>query len=156
MIHEYSSILSAHSLGATENDQPLASVNVTPTENVPAGAQFAAAEILIPPQTEEFPEMVLYASNRNKGATNEEGDTIAILQFVSVAGQTGRFKIIDQVYTGLQQVRGMTFSDDGKYLVAGGAEGGGVKVFERKKGGMVLSEVAANNDVDKRTSFIWL
>ncbi|KAG2158683.1 uncharacterized protein EDB93DRAFT_1076435 [Suillus bovinus] len=38
----------------------------------------------------------------------------------------------NEVRTGLNHVQGMAFGgDEDKYLVVGGVEGGGVKVFER-------------------------
>jgi hypothetical protein len=44
---------------------------------------------------------------------------------------------------------------DDKWLVAGGALGGGVKVFERVDGGKGLKVVAANSSVEAPTGFLW-
>lgn len=46
---------------------------------------------------------------------------------------------------------------EGKYLVAGGQKGGGIKVFERT--GLkapYLKEVARLEDVDKPAGFVWI
>jgi hypothetical protein len=47
--------------------------------------------------------------------------------------------------------------DDDKYLVVGGAEGGGVKVFERIDGGRGLEEIAKLGEdvVGCPTGFLW-
>ena len=69
--------------------------------------------------------------------------------------------LVAQVYTGLNQIRGMEIgnAENGgeAYLVAGGVVGtGGVVVFKRTNGGMGLMEVARNTDVPTRSTFVWL
>jgi len=157
-LHELDNTLTAQSIGPAPDGPSvtLATVNITPTDNVPAGAKFAAAELLMPPPSENFPVSFLYASNRNTGTPDVRGDTIAIFQFNPGRGRKAGFKLVNQVYTGLQQVRAMTFSDDGEFLVAGAAQSGGVKVFQRVDGGAGLNEVAGNTEIDTRTSFVWV
>jgi 6-phosphogluconolactonase (cycloisomerase 2 family) len=158
-LHELDNTLTAQSIGPAPNGTSvtLASISIVPTDSgVPAGAKFAAAEILMPSPSSSFPSSFIYASNRNTGTPDPRGDSIAIVQFVSIAGRTAEFRIVNQVFTGLQQIRGMAFSDDGQFLVAAGSQSGGVKVFERTDGGEGLTEVAKNDDVDTRSSFVWV
>ncbi|KIM76833.1 hypothetical protein PILCRDRAFT_826047 [Piloderma croceum F 1598] len=128
----------------------------------PAGATFAAAEILIPAPTADFPVPYIYVSNRNTGTQDPRGDTIAIFERLSTPNSDGSLlTLIAQVYTGLDQIRGMEFgpAENGgeAYLVASGFAGtGGVVVYERTAGGRALKEVARNKDVLTRTSFVWV
>ncbi|KAF8216415.1 Lactonase, 7-bladed beta-propeller-domain-containing protein [Mycena galopus ATCC 62051] len=109
-----------------------------------------AAELLIPEPNSTFSTPYAYVSNRNNPA--EEGDTVAIF---SIEGDT--LKLVAEVPTGLKHLRGMVFGGpDDKWLVAGGANGGGVKVFERIDGGKGLKEVAANSSVEAPTGFLWV
>jgi 6-phosphogluconolactonase (cycloisomerase 2 family) len=111
----------------------------------------------MPPTSSQFPTSFIYASNRNEGTPDPRGDSIAIFQFLSGTGQQQpAFQPITQVFTGLQQIRGMEFSDDGQFLVAGAALTGGVKVFQRVDGGRGLQEVASSAAIDTRTSFVWV
>jgi 6-phosphogluconolactonase (cycloisomerase 2 family) len=112
-----------------------------------------AAEILLPEPNESFPGTFIYTSNRND--PDPGGDTIAIF---SLAAGEDQPKLVNEVRTGLNHVRGMVFGgDDDKYLVVGGVEGGGVKVFERIDGGKGLEEVAklAADVVARPTGFLW-
>jgi 6-phosphogluconolactonase (cycloisomerase 2 family) len=156
-LHEFDSTVTAHTLN--ETTEPVVSPSIAPRDaSTPNGAKFAAAELLSPPPSDMFPEGLLYASNRNVGLEDPRGDSIAIIRYFpsSAPGVKARFDIIEQVFTGLQQIRGMAFSGDGEFLVAGGSKSGGVKVFQRSGGGTVLTEIASNADVDTRTSFVWL
>ncbi len=107
----------------------------------------------MPAPNAAFPTRYIYASNRNIGTTDERGDSIAIYEYTG-----GELNLIAQVYTGLDQVRGMEFGgENSEYLVASGVVGaGGVAVFERTEGGKNLFEVARNTDVPTRTSFVWV
>ncbi|KAG2050932.1 hypothetical protein BDR06DRAFT_1010872 [Suillus hirtellus] len=93
-----------------------------------------------------------------KCCTNDphsEGDTIAIF---SLAAGEGQPELVNEVCMGLIRVRGMVFGgDEDKYLVVGGAEGGGVKVFERIDGGKGLQEIAKLGEdvVGRPTGFLW-
>jgi hypothetical protein len=139
----------------------IANVTIVPP-NPPAGAAFAAAEILIPAPTADFPVPYIYVSNRNTGTQDKRGDTIAIFERTSMPNSDGSLlTLIAQVYTGLDQIRGMEFgpAENGgeAYLVASGFAGsGGVVVYKRTAGGTGLEEVARNKDVPTRTSFVWV
>ncbi len=66
--------------------------------------------------------------------------------------------MINQFFTGLQQVRGMQFGgSDNRFLVASGVVGdGGVVVFERVGKGGNFAQVASNKDIPNLTSFVWV
>lgn len=143
--------------GAPNATSPIiASVSITPP-NPPAGAKFAAAEILIPPTSPRFPVPYIYVSNRNTGNLDPRGDTIAIFEHVNKDRRDERLQLIQQVYTGLDQIRGMEFGPDPyEFLAAGGVEGSaGVLILRRIDEGRNLEIVARNHDVPTRTSFVW-
>ena len=119
------------------------------------GAKFAAAEVLIPPPNSAFPSTLVYASNRNTGSTvDPRGDAIAIFSLDA----DGKLELVNQFFTGLEQIRGMEFGGpDNRYLVASGVVGdGGVIVFERVGQGADFVQVASNKDIPNRTSFVWV
>ena len=70
----------------------------------------------------------------------------------------GGLKVVNQFFTGIQQVRGMEFGgEDSEYLIASGVVGtGGVAVFKRTEGGKNFVEVARNTEIPTRTSFLWV
>jgi hypothetical protein len=159
-LHELDNTLTLQQVPAAPNGTSslLANVTITPL-NPPAGAVFAAAEILIPPPTSKFPVPYIYVSNRNTGKQDPRGDTIAIYERTTDPNEPLR-KIKD-VYTGLDQVRsmaiGLATNGGDEYLVAAGFSGsGGVVVLKRTDGGQGLEEVARNTDIATRTSFVWL
>ena len=138
----------------------LANVTITPP-SPPAGAVFAAAEILIPAPTANFPNTYIYASNRNTGTQDPRGDSIATFKHTITKSGGSFLTLVKQVYTGLDQIRGMEVGppkNGGEaYLVAAGFAGsGGVVVYERTEGGAGLREVARNKEVPTRTSFVWV
>jgi hypothetical protein len=98
-------------------------------------------------------------SNRNTGTVDPRGDTIAIYQ--RNYGSGSALTLVAQVYTGLNQIRGMEIgnAENGgeAYLIAGGVAGtAGVVVFRRTDGGKGLKEVARNTDIPTRSTFVWL
>jgi len=110
-----------------------------------------AAEILIPTPNASFPTPYLYVSNRND--PSPEGDIITIFSI----DQSDSLEPIAEVRSGLKHLRGMVFGGlDDKYLIAGGANGGGAKVFERINGGKSLKEIASNSSIEAPTAFLWL
>lgn len=112
--------------------------------STPPGPSALGAEILISPST---PHIV--ASNRYSG--HPLGDSISIFT------PHPNFELVGEVRTGLNSVRGMQFSADGKWLVAGGAKGGGVKVYEwigNADGGW--AKEVAWVDVEAPTDFLWI
>ncbi|KAJ6518720.1 Lactonase, 7-bladed beta-propeller-domain-containing protein [Mycena sanguinolenta] len=109
-----------------------------------------AAELLIPVPNSTFSIPYAYVSNRNN--PSEEGDTIAIFSI-----ECDTLELVVEVPTGLKHLRGMIFGGpDDKWLVAGGANGGGVKVFERIDGGKGLKQIAENSAVEAPTGFLWV
>lgn len=153
-LHETTSTLSVQLMPPAPNGTSTitSSVSIVPS-GAPSGATWAAAEILIPPTSPSFPKEYIYASNRNTGTPDPRGDTIAVLS----RSRSGKLSVVRQVYTGLNQVRGMQFSNDGKYLIAGSASGGsGVAVFKRVDGGAGLQLVARNTEQSQKITFVWL
>jgi 6-phosphogluconolactonase (cycloisomerase 2 family) len=162
-IHEQTSTLTSQKLPPISSSNSasvptvISSFDITP-RNPPAGAKFAAAEILFPPPTKSFPTPLIYVSNRNIAANPDpNGDTIAIYEAI----KDGSLELANPgVFTGLQQVRGMEFSDEvngEQYLVASGVVGdAGVVVMRRVDGGKGLAVVARNREVGNRTSFVWV
>ncbi|KAH8103444.1 putative isomerase YbhE [Cristinia sonorae] len=115
----------------------------------PAEIGMLAAEILVPKPNSAFPKPYLYLSNRND--PSPEGDIISIYAIAD----SGKLESVGEVRSGLKHLRGMLFGGpEDKYLVAGGAQGGGVKVFERVDGGKGLKQVA-HLAVEAPTSFLW-
>ena len=157
-IHELANTLTVQVVPSYPNStsQILSNVSIIPPDP-PAGSAFAAAEILIPEPTAEYPIPYIYASNRNTGVQDPRGDTIAIFENVD-----NQLVLRNQVYTGLDQIRGMMSGEEAGcggegYIVAAGYAGtAGVKVFKRTGGGANLEEVAVNTDIPTRTAFVWL
>ncbi|KAG5635490.1 hypothetical protein H0H81_011045 [Sphagnurus paluster] len=162
-LHELSSTLAVQTLPAAPNATAtlIATASIKPP-NPPAGAQFAAAEILIPPTTAAFPTQYIYVSNRNTGVQDPRGDAIAIFQHVNVGTSSEGLKLVNHVYTGINQPRGMAFGPadgrggEGFLVVAGVAGNAGTKVFKRTERGKNLQLVATNLDIPTRTTFVWL
>lgn len=110
-----------------------------------------AAEILVPKPNATYPTPYIYVSNRND--PSPEGDSVAIFSI----DEPGAPKLIAEVRTRLNHLRGMEFGGpDNKYLVAGGVNGGGVKVFERTDGGKNLKLIAEDTTIKSPTGFLWV
>ncbi|WWC61019.1 uncharacterized protein I303_103597 [Kwoniella dejecticola CBS 10117] len=119
-------------------------VNIIPP-TVPKDAQqyMNAAELILNPAH----PTVLYASNRleisleekSKGkfktAEAVKGDSIAIIE-LSKAGD--ELKNLKSFQTDLNNLRGMTISPDGKYLVTAGRKAGGLAIYETGSNGTEL------------------
>ncbi|CAE7135937.1 unnamed protein product [Rhizoctonia solani] len=136
-------------LGSSEQPKTVSSVSI-----VPAGADsstFGAAELIL-----DEKRGLLYASNRNLAQTPDpRGDTIAIFSF----DKTGNLTLVNQVFTGLNQIRAMSQGgDDTEYIAAGGLRGGGLVVYEKINNGRDLQQRArlAAGSVDQPASFAWL
>ncbi|KAF8181851.1 Lactonase, 7-bladed beta-propeller-domain-containing protein [Pholiota molesta] len=128
-------------------------VKSTPTMSnpPPAPTDMLAAEVAIPPKNAAFPTSYLYLSNRND--PSPEGDIISIFSIE----EPDSLDLVAEFRTGLNHLRGMVFGGpDDRYLVAGGADGGGVKVFERINDGKSFKLVAALDSVKAPTGFLWL
>jgi hypothetical protein len=136
------------------------SVSIIPSKP-PLGAVYAAAEILIPSTSPQFPIPYILVSNRNTGSPTPEGDSIAIFEHVHKGQHNEDLILKNQVFTGLSQIRGMEIGNPAnggdQYLIAGAASGkGGVAIFRRTEGGKNLERVVGNNDVPTRTAFVWV
>jgi 6-phosphogluconolactonase (cycloisomerase 2 family) len=161
-IHELASTLSVQTLPPQPNGTStlFATASIIPP-NQPAGAVWAAAEILIPQPSRKFPTPYIYVSNRNTGTEFSQGDSIAIFEHINQGYANEGLRLVRQVFTGLSQIRGMEFgkSENGgdEFLVASGVAGSaGVIVLQRTEGGSNLRIVAKNLDIPERSSFIWL
>ena len=94
----------------------------------------------------------MFASNRNTGNVDPRGDTIAVFQVEP------HLKLVNQIYTGLDQIRGMQLGGpNNEFLIAAGVAGSaGTIVFERVGNGTNLKQVAQNTEVAQRSGFVWL
>jgi len=156
-LHETSSTIISQCippLGQNSSDI-ISNLSIIPTDQATLeGAKFAAAEVLIPSPSEVFPSTLVYASNRNSGTSDDpRGDSIAVFTLDA----DGKLELVNQFFTGLNQVRGMQFGGpDNRFLVASGVVGdGGVVVFERVGQGADFVQVASNKDIPNLTSFVW-
>jgi hypothetical protein len=148
---ELSSKVARHSFSSSL--EPPKFITSTPTMScpLPQPNDMLAAEILVPRPNSAFPTPYVYLSNRND--PSPAGDIISVFDFTS---NPNGLHLIAEVRSGLKHVRAISIGGpDNKYLVAGGANGGGVKVFERIDGGKVLKEVAKNESVVAPTGFLW-
>lgn len=154
-IHELANTVTQQTIPSVPgNDTPplIANVSTLPG-NLPAGSVYTAAELLISPISTLKASRYLYASNRNIGsALDPLGDTIAILS------TSPSLHVVNQVHTGLQQIRGMQISADGKYIAAAGLVGGGLAIFEVVDGGanLTLSARYTGAGSVEGSSFVWL
>ncbi|TFY63937.1 hypothetical protein EVG20_g6120 [Dentipellis fragilis] len=124
-----------------------ASTLINPPE--PLG-DMLASEIFIAPQNAAFPEPLLYTSNRND--PSPLGDTLAVFSLEKPTHP----KLVSELRTGLKHLRGAALGgEDGRWIIAGGARGGGVKMFERVEGGRNIKEVA-QIEIGSPTAFLWL
>jgi 6-phosphogluconolactonase (cycloisomerase 2 family) len=168
-VHELANTITQQTIPTKPgNDFPalIANISTLPVD-VPPGSTHTAAELLISPLspnakvhvdtgTGEECTRYLYASNRNNSPNVTQfdplGDTIAIF------ATSPQLHVVNQVHTGLQQIRGMQLSNDGKYIAAAGLTGGGIAVFEVTKGGANLELRARYNGAGtvQLSSFVWL
>ncbi|GJE98198.1 lactonase [Phanerochaete sordida] len=150
-ILELTSEVSAHRFPALPAEPTLLATVPTMSKfpGPPSELGMLAAEILVPSPNATYPTPYLYASNRND--PSPEGDVISIFSLADA----GKLEPAAEVRSGLKHLRGMFFGgEDGKYLVAGGVLGGGVKVFLRTDGGRGLEELASL-DLKAPTAFLW-
>lgn len=152
-LHELASTLTQQIIPSPPNGTTplLANLSILPP-TYPAGSDFHAGEILLTEWSPSFPQPFIYVSNRNTGNVDPRGDTIAIFQVEP------ELKLVQQVYTGLQQIRGMELGGpENEFLIASGVAGSaGTMVFKRVSGGADLQLVAQNTVIPQRSSFVWL
>ncbi|KAF8058603.1 Lactonase, 7-bladed beta-propeller-domain-containing protein [Lyophyllum atratum] len=148
---ELSNTVCAHALPALPEESTLLATAPTMEHPLPLPNDMLASEILIPPPNVTFPTPYLYVSNRND--LSSKGDTIAIFDIT----EPKELRLVAEVRTGLKHVRAMEFGGlDDCWLIVGGMNEGGVKIFERVQGGRGLKLVAEKQDVKTPTGFLWL
>lgn len=149
-LHEKSSTLTQQIIPASSsnNAQPdnVASESIIPPDT-PSNATLLGGELLFA----QNPTPLLYASNRDDPSPG--GDAIAIFEIDPL-------RKVAEVRTGLNHLRGVALvGDDGAYLIAGGMNGGGIKIYERVSADQgYLKELAALpvGKIDQPSSFIWI
>jgi hypothetical protein len=157
-LNELASTLTAHAFPPLPAAATL--LSTTPSLQLPPGEALGdrlAAELLLAPALTEDAQNrnslppFLYATNRND--PRAAGDTLAIFSLEDPTAPS----LVAEVHTGLRHVRGAALGgEDGRWIVLGGARGGGVKMYERVDGGRSVKEVAALSDVQAPTGFLWL
>jgi len=138
--------------------QTLAAPDLGPNSITPTNATdgkplpLLAAELLLVTK----PQTLLFSTNRNE--THPEGDSITIYSPLKSAKGKEGFEVVGSVRTGLKHARGAVFGGpDDKYLAVGGADTGGVKIFERSgERGDKLTVVAHMPGVVAPTGFLWV
>ncbi|CAG8600542.1 9357_t:CDS:2, partial [Acaulospora colombiana] len=147
-LHEKANTLSQQVLTPTLGDaQPdaVSSISIIPSDT-PSSATLYAGELLMAHE----PSTLIYASNRED--PSPEGDAIAIFQ-------TNPLTKVASIRTGLKHLRGVALvGENDAYLIAGGMNGGGIKIYERVSPDQgYLKEIAslAANVVEQPSSFIW-
>lgn len=156
-VHELANTVTHQVIPTTPgNDFPtvLANLSTLPAQ-VPSGSVFGAGELLLLPttNTSATAQRYLLASNRNTSNNlDPKGDTIAIFT------TQPELKLVNQVYTGLNQIRGVMVDSTGSYVIAAGLVGGGIAVFEVTEGGanMVLRARYTGTGSTEVSSFVWL
>jgi len=130
--------------------QKVATLSDPPSDPTRIDPPPLSAEILGPPVTDDYATPYLYVTNRND--PSPEGDILSVFAMEPA----GSVKLVREIRTGLNHLRGIAFDETGRYLVAGGAFGNGVKIYERKNGGKELREMAYLTNVENPTGFQWL
>jgi len=127
--------------------QTMATFNSSSTE-VKGGI---GGEILFAPASNISPNLIY---NVRRDDPSPLGDPIIIFSM----DDDNKLVRVGECRTGLKHVRGMSFGGaDNRYLIIGGLYGGGVKVYERRSGGIDLKLVAhLTNDIEAPNYFLWL
>jgi len=154
VLHELANTLAAQHISFIPTDATdpitITTVSVLPPD-IPGQVirgRFRAAELIL-----SLDGQYLYASNRDTSATPDpRGDAITIVH----VDFDGSLTIVKHVFTGLQLLRGLSLSPDGKYLIGGGQAAGGVVAWEIISGGADVEVVARNSAGPAATSFTWL
>jgi Lactonase, 7-bladed beta-propeller len=155
-LHELTSTLTAHHLPPLPAAPTLLSTTRThrrPSDEL-LGDRLPAELLLAPTLTKGCTSpssFLLYATNRNE--PSPAGDTVAIFSLDEPEAP----ELVAEVHTGLRHLRGAAVGgEDDRWIVLGGTNGGGVKVYERVDGGRSLREVAALPEIKAPTAFLWL
>lgn len=153
-LHELASTLTQQTIPSAPNGTTgplIANFSILP-DGLPQGAAMAAGEILLTEPTQNFPEPLIYVSNRNTGVQDPRGDAIAIFRVEP------KLELLTHVFTGLDQIRGMEFGGpENEFLIASGVAGSaGTIMLKRTNGGRNLKLLTRNLEIPTRTSFVWL
>ncbi|KAI0794979.1 putative isomerase YbhE [Abortiporus biennis] len=154
VLHELSSTLTQQLIPPAPNGTTplIANFSILPP-NPPPQADWHAGEILLADVSPQFSQPYIYVSNRNTGPVlDPKGDSIAIFAVEP------KLTFVKQVYTGLDQIRGMMLGGpENEFLIASGVAGdAGVIMLKRTNGGADLEIVATNTEIPTRISFVWL
>ena len=152
-LNELTSTLTVHRLPPLPAAPTLLSTTPTlqRTSSEPLGDRLAAELLLAPAVAGGGGPSFLYATNRND--PSPDGDTLAVFSLEKPEAP----ELVAEVHTGLRHLRAAAFvGEDSRWVVLGGTQGGGVKVYERVDGGRSLREVASLPGVDQPTAFLWL
>ncbi|KAI0030865.1 Lactonase, 7-bladed beta-propeller-domain-containing protein [Vararia minispora EC-137] len=152
---ELDSTVTTHRYGGSALPISRASTMFDPPN--PLGDMLAAEIAFYPPppppsssrSVELYTPRFLYVSNRNHPGPS--GDLLAIFSLEDATAPA----LSVEIPTGLKHVRGLAVAPDGRWVIVGGAQGGGVKVLEVTGGGKGLREVAMCA-LEAPTSFLWL
>ncbi len=83
-----------------------------------------------------------------------------VRRFETAKREGEALQLLAQIPTGLQQIRGMMLGNvadrSDEFIMAGANTEGGVAMFRRVDGGRSLELVARNEDLQNRTSFVFL
>lgn len=152
---ELSNKLVAHDISSTSDPVVLAtSPTLFPPPAPTPDPAMLSAELLIPTPSTAFPQSLIFTSNRND--PREGGDTIEVFETLPSTTSTS-FTHVTSIPTKLHHLRGMVFfGPDEKYLIAGGANGGGIKVFERTESSMLKEVAWLDTDALNPTGFLVL
>ncbi|WRT67228.1 uncharacterized protein IL334_004194 [Kwoniella shivajii] len=137
-------------------------VNVIPPSVPKEAHEFMnSAELILNPA---YPN-ILYASNRLEMSLNEKskgkfktgddvsGDSFAIIELSSTGDE---IKNLKHFTTDLDNLRGMTISSDGKYIVTAGRKSGGLAIYETGKNGKEPRLAGKHEGIDGVTDLTFL
>ncbi|KAG9122461.1 hypothetical protein FRC07_001138 [Ceratobasidium sp. 392] len=149
-LHETTSTLSSQTLPAL--DSGLAPQTISTLSILPDGANqtaFNAAELVLDKR-----RGLLYASNRNVATpADPQGDSIAIFSY----DPTGNLNLVNQFFTGLNQIRALAHGGPYKqYIAAAGQTGGGLAVFEKVDNTLVERARLPAGAIVEPASIAWL
>lgn len=146
---------------STSTHRLLSRIDVTPPNLPPYGKeQLLVAELYIHPTHRR----TLYVSNRGALRVREpdgskahygiKGDSISIVLLNEQGSGVEETKWVE---TGLDWIRGMRISDDGKWLACAGEYGGGIEIYEISgERGELMNLRARNEGIKDVNCVLWL
>ncbi|KAG8774351.1 hypothetical protein FRC12_002033 [Ceratobasidium sp. 428] len=168
VVNELTNKLAAHTFPPTSSSSLIASlstlpepVSTPPILNRPDSAPINGSSEPLPLLAAELlltttPTPLLFVTNRNEA--HPDGDSMTVFSPLKSSNGPDGFELVASVRTELRHVRGAAFGGpDDRYLIVGGADKGGVKVYERSGArGEKLTVVAAMPGVVAPTGFLWV